>query len=89
MLNSTNINIEKTTLESISSCHRDSNYFFKKIQLAQKYGPVFSLQMGGTLFVFVHGFPLVKEVLVTKGMEFAGRPSNPVIEVITKRKGIR
>ncbi|XP_054856464.1 cytochrome P450 2J2-like [Eublepharis macularius] len=57
-------------------------------KLAQKYGPIFSLHMGGTLFVFVHGFPLVKEVLVTRGTEFAGRPQNPVIEVITKRKGI-
>ncbi|XP_060110157.1 cytochrome P450 2J6-like isoform X1 [Heteronotia binoei] len=57
-------------------------------KLAQKYGPIFSLQMGGTPFVFVNGFPLVKEVLVTKGMEFAGRPSNPVIDIITKGKGV-
>ncbi|XP_077166725.1 cytochrome P450 2J2-like [Paroedura picta] len=57
-------------------------------KLAQKYGPLFSLQMGGTRFVFVHGFSLAKEVLVTKGTEFAGRPLNPTIEVLTKRKGV-
>ncbi|XP_048371861.1 cytochrome P450 2J4-like [Sphaerodactylus townsendi] len=57
-------------------------------KLAQTYGPVYSLQMGGFLVVIVHGFPLVKEVLVTKGTEFAGRPHSPILEVITKRKGI-
>lgn len=66
-----------------------TTFFFKKFQLAQKYGPIFSVQMGRTVYVFVHGFPLVKEVLMTKGMEFAGRPLNPVIDVITKSKGIR
>ncbi|XP_070809299.1 cytochrome P450 2J6-like [Pituophis catenifer annectens] len=57
-------------------------------QLAQKYGPIFSLNIGGTLAVFTHGFPSVKEVLVTKGTEFAGRPDNPIVDDIVKKKGI-
>ncbi|XP_070809297.1 cytochrome P450 2J6-like [Pituophis catenifer annectens] len=57
-------------------------------QLAQKYGPVFSLNIGGTLVVFTHGFSSAKEVLVTKGVEFAGRSDNPIIDDIIKKKGI-
>ncbi|XP_054856198.1 cytochrome P450 2J2-like isoform X1 [Eublepharis macularius] len=55
---------------------------------AQKYGPIFSLYAGGKPFVFVQGFSLVKEVLLTKGMEFAGRPENPFVEAVNNRKGI-
>uniref|UniRef100_A0A8C6XKZ2 Uncharacterized protein n=1 Tax=Naja naja TaxID=35670 RepID=A0A8C6XKZ2_NAJNA len=57
-------------------------------QLAQKYGPVFSLYFGGKLAVFTHGFSSAKEVLVTKGLEFAGRPDNPILDYIVKKKGI-
>uniref|UniRef100_A0A8C6XM74 Cytochrome P450 2J2-like n=1 Tax=Naja naja TaxID=35670 RepID=A0A8C6XM74_NAJNA len=57
-------------------------------QLAQKYGPVFSLYFGGKLAVFTHGFSSAKEVLVTKGLEFAGRPDNPILDYIIKKKGI-
>ncbi|XP_026570166.1 cytochrome P450 2J6-like [Pseudonaja textilis] len=57
-------------------------------QLAQKYGPVFSLYIGGKLAVFTHGFSSAKEVLVTKGLEFAGRPDNPIIDDMVKKKGI-
>ncbi|KAG8143931.1 putative Cytochrome P450 family 2 subfamily X polypeptide 7 protein [Naja naja] len=55
-------------------------------QLAQKYGPVFSLYFGGKLAVFTHGFSSAKEVLVTKGLEFAGRPDNPILDYIIKKK---
>ncbi|XP_026527868.1 cytochrome P450 2J6-like [Notechis scutatus] len=57
-------------------------------QLAQKYGPVYSLYLGGKRAVFIHGFSSAKEVLVTKGLEFAGRPDNPLVDYIVKRKGI-
>ncbi|XP_032087327.1 cytochrome P450 2J6-like [Thamnophis elegans] len=57
-------------------------------QLAQKYGPVFSLYIGGTFAVFTHGFSAAKEVLVTKGIEFAGRADNPIVDDILKKKGI-
>ncbi|XP_025026283.1 cytochrome P450 2J6-like, partial [Python bivittatus] len=57
-------------------------------QLAKKYGPVFSLYLGGTPVVFTHGFPPAKEVLVIKGTEFAGRADFPIMDAINKKKGI-
>ncbi|XP_061450000.1 cytochrome P450 2J2-like isoform X1 [Rhineura floridana] len=57
-------------------------------KFAKKYGPVFSLYIGGIPIVFVHGLPLIKEVLVVKGTEFAGRPNNTFINTIHKKKGI-
>ncbi|KAM6430448.1 uncharacterized protein PHA67_002446 [Liasis olivaceus] len=57
-------------------------------QLAKKYGPVFSLYLGGTPAVFTHGFRSAKEVLVIKGTEFAGRADFPVLDIINKKKGM-
>ncbi|XP_061450001.1 cytochrome P450 2J2-like isoform X2 [Rhineura floridana] len=57
-------------------------------KFAKKYGPVFSLYIGGIPIVFVHGLPLIKEVLVVKGTEFAGRPNNTFINTIHKKKGM-
>ncbi|XP_078524959.1 cytochrome P450 2D6-like [Lissotriton helveticus] len=57
-------------------------------KFAEKYGQVYSLYFGTTPVVFVHGLQAVKEVLVNKGQEFADRPENPLIDAITKRKGI-
>lgn len=56
-------------------------------QLAQKYGPVFSLYIGGTLAVFIHGFPSAKEILMTKGVEFAGRPDYPINDSLLEKRG--
>ncbi|XP_029141634.1 cytochrome P450 2C5-like [Protobothrops mucrosquamatus] len=58
-------------------------------QLRKKYGPVFSLYLGRTPVVFTHGFSPAKEVLVMKGIEFAGRADIPIIDIITNKKGIR
>ncbi|XP_078525379.1 cytochrome P450 2C8-like [Lissotriton helveticus] len=52
------------------------------------YGPVYSLYFGTVPVVFVHGLQAVKEVLVTKGKEFADRPENPITDATSKRKGI-
>ncbi|KAM6430460.1 cytochrome P450 2J2-like [Liasis olivaceus] len=57
-------------------------------QLVKKYGPVFSLYLGGTPAVFTHGFSSAKEVLVIKGTEFAGRADIPIIDALSKKKGI-
>lgn len=57
-------------------------------KFAEKYGPVYSLYFGTDPVVFLHGLQAVKEVLVNRGLEFADRPENPLIDVITKRKGI-
>ncbi|XP_032086988.1 cytochrome P450 2J2-like [Thamnophis elegans] len=59
-----------------------------RFQFAEKYGPVYSLYLGTKPIVLIHGFPLVKEVLVIKGTEFAGRPVYYIIDLITKTKGI-
>ncbi|XP_025029005.1 cytochrome P450 2J2-like [Python bivittatus] len=57
-------------------------------QLGKKYGPVFSLYLGGTPAVITHGFPSAKEVLVIKGTEFAGRADVPIMDALSKKKGI-
>ncbi|KAL7978692.1 hypothetical protein Chor_013181 [Crotalus horridus] len=57
-------------------------------QLTKKYGPVFSLYLGGTPAVFIHGFLLAKEALMVKGIEFAGRPAFPLMDSLTKNKGL-
>ncbi|KAL8194655.1 UNVERIFIED_CONTAM: hypothetical protein K2H54_028052, partial [Gekko kuhli] len=56
--------------------------------LAQKYGPIFTLYVGQKPIIFVQGFSLVKEVLLMKGREFAGRPENPIAKAMNKQKGI-
>ncbi|XP_032087325.1 cytochrome P450 2J2-like isoform X5 [Thamnophis elegans] len=57
-------------------------------ECAEKYGPVYSLYLGTTPVVLIHGFPLVKEVLVIKGTKFAGKPDYYIVDTITKKKGI-
>ncbi|XP_070616590.1 cytochrome P450 2J6-like [Erythrolamprus reginae] len=69
-------------------------YFSKRFpmkeldQLAKKYGPVFSLYLGRTPVVMTHGFPAAKEVLMIKGIEFAGRPSFLIMDSLTRKKGL-
>ncbi|KAM9197923.1 cytochrome P450 2E1-like [Dugong dugon] len=46
-------------------------------RLAQRYGPVFSLYLGGRRFVIVHGYKAVREVLLQHKNEFSGRGRNP------------
>uniref|UniRef100_A0A8C5RG86 Cytochrome P450 n=1 Tax=Laticauda laticaudata TaxID=8630 RepID=A0A8C5RG86_LATLA len=57
-------------------------------KLTKIYGPVFSLYLGGIPVVFIHGFPLAKEALMTKSIEFAGRASFPLMDVLTRKKGL-
>uniref|UniRef100_A0A8C6XL38 Uncharacterized protein n=1 Tax=Naja naja TaxID=35670 RepID=A0A8C6XL38_NAJNA len=69
--------------------HFSKRHYLKELdQLGKKYGPVFSLYCGRTPVVFTHGFPSAKEVLVTKGTEFAGRAEFPIMDVITNKKGL-
>ncbi|XP_042642034.1 cytochrome P450 2J2 [Tyto alba] len=55
-----------------------SNPYILVDKLIQKYGEVFSVQMGGTWFVFVNGLRMVKEVLVNQGENFLDRPDIPI-----------
>ncbi|XP_050313864.1 cytochrome P450 307a1-like [Anthonomus grandis grandis] len=42
--------------------------------LSKIYGDIFSITMGSTPCVVVNNFDLIKEVLITKGGDFGGRP---------------
>lgn len=46
-------------------------------QLAERYGPVFTLYLGSQRAVVVHGYKPVKEVLLDYKNEFSGRGENP------------
>jgi len=56
--------------------------------MEKQYGHVFRLYLGSQLVVVVSGANAVKEVLITKSAEFAGRPSLYTGEVFTKGKAI-
>ncbi|XP_075792220.1 cytochrome P450 2J2-like [Pelodiscus sinensis] len=57
-------------------------------KLAEKYGNIFSTQMGSMTLVFVNGFQLVKEVLVHQGDDFLDRPQIPAIHEFFKTFGL-
>ncbi|KAJ8277872.1 hypothetical protein GJAV_G00081090 [Gymnothorax javanicus] len=62
---------------------------FKNIEkLSEKYGSVFSLRAGGGKIVFVSGYKMVKETLVTQGENLADRPILPLLHEIFKGLGI-
>ena len=42
--------------------------------LAKVYGDIYSITLGNTPCVVVNTFPLIKEVLISKGSHFGGRP---------------
>ncbi|XP_058527069.1 cytochrome P450 2C18-like [Ochotona princeps] len=55
---------------------------------SKAYGPVFTLYFGTKPTVILHGYEAVKEALVDRGEEFAGRGSIPLLERINKGLGI-
>jgi len=58
------------------------------MELEKRYGKVFRLYLGSKLVVVVSGGNALKEVLVTKSAEFAGRPSFYTAEVYSNGKAI-
>ncbi|XP_050423589.1 cytochrome P450 307a1-like [Adelges cooleyi] len=48
--------------------------FRRLAELARQYGPVYSMRMGAMPCVVVNDFESIKEVLITKGAQFGGRP---------------
>ncbi|XP_078278923.1 cytochrome P450 2D14-like [Rhinoraja longicauda] len=56
-------------------------------KLRKKYGDVMSLDFGWTNVVVLSGYKALKEALVKKSEDFAGRPELPVYEKIFKRFG--
>ncbi|OXB52411.1 hypothetical protein ASZ78_003592, partial [Callipepla squamata] len=47
-------------------------------KLSEKYGPVFSVQLGPTPVVVLSGYEVVKEALIDRGDEFAARGHMPI-----------
>ena len=52
------------------------------LQLRQRYGDVFSLQMAWKPVVMINGLKAVREVLVTCGEDTADRPPIPIFEYL-------
>ncbi|XP_031413919.1 cytochrome P450 2F2-like, partial [Clupea harengus] len=57
-------------------------------KLAQRYGPVFSLYIGTTPAVVLTGQQALREALVSKAVEFTGRPNNIMMSHMTGGKGV-
>uniref|UniRef100_A0A8C6GT43 unspecific monooxygenase n=1 Tax=Mus spicilegus TaxID=10103 RepID=A0A8C6GT43_MUSSI len=55
---------------------------------SKAYGPVFTLYLGSKPTVILHGYEAVKEALIDRGEEFAGRGSFPMAEKIIKGFGV-
>lgn len=49
-------------------------------QLADVYGNVFSIRLGSQKVVFVSGYKMVKEAIVTQAENFVDRPYNPITD---------
>uniref|UniRef100_A0A6J0UMX2 Cytochrome P450 2J6-like isoform X3 n=1 Tax=Pogona vitticeps TaxID=103695 RepID=A0A6J0UMX2_9SAUR len=57
-------------------------------KMGKQYGPVMTFHAGQTTMLLIRDVTLAKEVLLTKGTEFAGRPENPITDFTSKKKGI-
>ncbi|KAL2077138.1 hypothetical protein ACEWY4_026642 [Coilia grayii] len=57
-------------------------------KLAQRYGPVFSIYIGGRLAVVLNGQQALREALVSQAVELTGRPDDIMISHMTEGKGV-
>ncbi|XP_037396611.1 cytochrome P450 2D3-like isoform X3 [Pygocentrus nattereri] len=57
-------------------------------KLAERYGNVYSLYIGGTPAVVLTGLKALKEAFVNKAADFSGRPQNLLISHAAEGKGI-
>ncbi|XP_069830125.1 cytochrome P450 2K6-like isoform X2 [Dendropsophus ebraccatus] len=58
------------------------------LELAKKYGPVYSIKVGVQKMVVLCGYDTVREALVNHAEEFAERPTTPIFTDITKGYGL-
>lgn len=58
-------------------------------QLAEEYGPVFTLHFGFQKVVVLTGYKVVREALVNYTEEFVDRPSIPIFDQIQNGNGTR
>ncbi|CAH2324587.1 cytochrome P450 2J6-like [Pelobates cultripes] len=67
----------------------DFNNFLKDLkEFSKAYGPVYSIYLGTTPAVVVRGYKAIKEVLITKGTEFADRPLNGILQAVSGNRGL-
>ncbi|KAM4543887.1 cytochrome P450 2F2-like [Fundulus diaphanus] len=57
-------------------------------RLRQSYGNVYSLFFGLKPVVVISGFKTIKEAIVIKAVDFAGRPQDLFVNYVTQRKGV-
>ncbi|XP_077345089.1 cytochrome P450 2K4-like isoform X2 [Lithobates pipiens] len=57
-------------------------------QLAEKYGSIYSLQIGSQKMVVLCGYEMVKDALVNHANEFSGRPNLPAFIELSKGHGL-
>ncbi|XP_063333474.1 cytochrome P450 2D3-like [Pelmatolapia mariae] len=57
-------------------------------RLRKSYGDVYSIYIGQKPAVVINGLKAIKEAMVTKAADFAGRPQDLFINDVTKRKGV-
>ncbi|XP_077345187.1 cytochrome P450 2K4-like isoform X1 [Lithobates pipiens] len=58
------------------------------LELAKKYGSVFSVQIGTQKMVILCGYETVKDALINHAEEFSERPYIPIFQDVTKGHGI-
>ncbi|KAL7871965.1 hypothetical protein SRHO_G00069480 [Serrasalmus rhombeus] len=58
-------------------------------KLAEEYGEIFSLRWGSDKVVFISGYKMVKEALITQLDSFADRPAIPMFQKIFQGLGGR
>ncbi|KAG2469639.1 CP237 protein, partial [Polypterus senegalus] len=57
-------------------------------KISKRYGKVYSLYIGRNLTVFLHGYEAVKEILISHGADYAGRPQGLLVNDVTEYRGI-
>ncbi|XP_030632125.1 cytochrome P450 2F2 [Chanos chanos] len=57
-------------------------------RLSVRYGKVFSLYFGGRPAVILNGMSVMKEALIGKAVDFAGRPNGLLLNHLTQGKGV-
>ncbi|XP_041852011.1 cytochrome P450 2F2-like [Melanotaenia boesemani] len=57
-------------------------------RLRQSYGNVYSLFIGPKPAVVINGLKAMKEAMVIRGADYAGRPQDLLVNEVTQRKGV-
>lgn len=57
------------------------------LQLRQSYGNVYSIFFGLKPVVMINGFQAMREAMIVKAVDFAGRPQDMFMNDVIQRKG--